>query len=610
MPSSSRLLSLGALALSSSLARPALATTQYTVVNSFAGQDFFNNFAFSTEADPTHGFVQYVDQATAQSLGLINVTPSGSVYIGVDHISTLSPSDQGRKSVRITSNVGFDQGLLIADIQHMPGSICGVWPAFWTTGNQWPEDGEIDIIEGVNQQATNEMVLHTQGQCTITNPKQTGTLTSADCSLSSGTTGCVVQGTANTYGTGFNSINGGVYALLWTDEAIKIWFFPRSAIPESITSGNPNPDEFGTPLADFEGTCDIGKEFQTQKLVFDTTFCGDWAGGVYGSSGCPMSQPNNAVGSCVDYVASNPSAFTEAYWEINSIKIYQQTNNSAPSSSALASRTVASSAVASSVPADAGSSTPAAVTPFSSTAAASSKETATTVIVTSYVDVCPEGFTTKTITHTATYCPEEVTSGIAPGFTTKTTVCTACGPAPTTVTLTVPASSVTATATPAATSFTSAQAVPGSATTFVSVPVPTGSGSTGSGSTGSGAGSSSASGSASGSAPSSGSSSGSSGYGSGASSSVAVPPVVSPSAPAGSAPYPASNGTASSPSGAAPVASGWGSASKTGAAGVGSVATPSSKSSSSVPPVFTGAANKVSAGLTGAVAAVALALLA
>lgn len=91
----------------------------------------------------TSRYVQYVDQATAQSLGLINVTSSGSVYIGVDHTSTLSPSDQGRKSVRITSNVAFDHGLLVADIQHMPGSICGVWPAFWTTGNQWPQDGEI-----------------------------------------------------------------------------------------------------------------------------------------------------------------------------------------------------------------------------------------------------------------------------------------------------------------------------------------------------------------------------------------------------------------------------------------------------------------------------------
>lgn len=35
----------------------------------------------------------------------------------------------GRKSVRITSQKSWTHALFISDIVHMPGGICGTWPA-------------------------------------------------------------------------------------------------------------------------------------------------------------------------------------------------------------------------------------------------------------------------------------------------------------------------------------------------------------------------------------------------------------------------------------------------------------------------------------------------
>lgn len=37
---------------------------------------------------------------------------------------------------------------------------------------------------------------------------------------------------------------------------------------------NPNPDEFGTPVANFEGSCNIDEHFSNMQLIFNIDFCG------------------------------------------------------------------------------------------------------------------------------------------------------------------------------------------------------------------------------------------------------------------------------------------------------------------------------------------------
>lgn len=293
----------------------------YTLVNTFDKTNFLDEFDFFTAADPTNGFVQYISQSVAENDDLVRYE-NNQIYIGVDY-TTQNPIG-GRNSVRVSSSQTYTKGLFIADIEHMPGGICGTWPAFWSFGPNWPRSGEIDIIEGVNSATTDTITLHTSPGCTVNNYNSAaGTMTlETDCSAGNSNDGCGVSTTnTNAYGEGFNAVGGGVYAMQWASTGIYVWFFQRGQIPSDITNGYPNTPSWGTPMATFSGSgCDFDTAFQNHNLVFDTTFCGDWAGqdSVWGSSSCSRLAPT-----CSDYVANNPAAFTEAYWLINSVKVYQ-----------------------------------------------------------------------------------------------------------------------------------------------------------------------------------------------------------------------------------------------------------------------------------------------
>ncbi|KAH0431262.1 hypothetical protein KCU90_g5820, partial [Aureobasidium melanogenum] len=180
--------------------------------------------------------------------------------------------------------------------------------------------------EGVNMASTNQIAAHTAPNCTMKFQNQTGWANGYDCAVSTGgAAGCATGSNDQTgYGDGFNANGGGVYAMQWTSEFMKVWFFPRNAIPASISSGSPSPAlDFGTPVGNFDGgSCDIDSHFINHRMIFDTTFCGDWAGSVYSSASCPLA--SSGGNGCVDYVAGNPSAFTEAYWEVNYIKFFDE----------------------------------------------------------------------------------------------------------------------------------------------------------------------------------------------------------------------------------------------------------------------------------------------
>lgn len=307
-----------------SLAGSALAGAVYTLDDSIVGEDFYSSFNFEAIPDPTDGRVTYVDQSTAQMLNLTYAT-SDTFIMRADDTTVLTASGPGRNSVRIRSNNQYTQHVVVFDMLHMPEG-CGTWPAVWETDeSNWPDGGEVDIVEGVNNVEPNQSTLHTSPNCTMpANITQLGTAVETDCDTAAdGNAGCGVQLTEdyNSFGPGFNSIGGGWYAMERTDSYIAVWFWERDddSAPSDATSGAGTIDttSWGTPAAYFPNTdCDLATHFDANNIIINLTFCGDWAGNaaVYAASGCPSD--------CVTYVDSNPTAFTNAYFQFSSINIY------------------------------------------------------------------------------------------------------------------------------------------------------------------------------------------------------------------------------------------------------------------------------------------------
>ncbi|KAF9232412.1 glycoside hydrolase family 16 protein [Melanogaster broomeanus] len=304
----------------------------YSRTSNLVGQRFLNAFTWQAIDDPTHGRVNYVSQAAAQADGLVQVS-GNQVILRADSTTTLDASGPGRNSFRLQSNAQYTTHVAIFDIAHMPQG-CGTWPAvcdiltcyFQEVGANWPNEGEVDIVEGVNDQSPNLSSLHTSPGCTMpSSTSMTGTNqggTNCDVYATSDT-GCGVASTdASSYGPPFNNAGGGWYAIERTSSFIKIYFWERgsSSVPSDVSHPGHSVDtsNWGTPVAYYPDTyCDFSTHLGPHNIIINLTFCGDWAGNsdVYAASGCPST--------CVDYVNNNPSAFTGAFFEFNSLNIYQ-----------------------------------------------------------------------------------------------------------------------------------------------------------------------------------------------------------------------------------------------------------------------------------------------
>jgi hypothetical protein len=100
----------------------------FNLIQSYQGLDFFDReFTLYEGFDPTFGYVDYVNLATAEQYGLINLTEVGNTGVarwGVDTTATLDPNaNLGRRSIRLQSVKAYTHGLFILDVAHLPGNV-------------------------------------------------------------------------------------------------------------------------------------------------------------------------------------------------------------------------------------------------------------------------------------------------------------------------------------------------------------------------------------------------------------------------------------------------------------------------------------------------------
>lgn len=128
--------------------------------------------------------------------------------------------------------------------------------------------------------------------------------------------GCGVSDPRQTsFGVGFNQAGGGVYAMQWTSEYIRIWHWARADVPADVTTKQPNPGNWGLPAAQLGvGNCTIDQHFQSHKIIFDTTFCGEYAGNpyVWKTNDANSCEATTGLATCDNFVANEPAAFEEA----------------------------------------------------------------------------------------------------------------------------------------------------------------------------------------------------------------------------------------------------------------------------------------------------------
>ncbi|KAI0024534.1 glycoside hydrolase family 16 protein [Xylariomycetidae sp. FL0641] len=301
---------------------PNYSKLSYSLQDTYSGTSFFDNFDYFTGYDPAQGFVHYVPREQAESLNLTYASESSAI-LKVD--TSVGPSSNpdastGRFSVRVSSKTQYDSGLFIFDVKHTPYG-CGTWPALWLVDEtDWPANGEIDVMEAANKaEDGNQMTLHTSEGCNMggVKRKMTGTSLHGTCANTTNeNAGCGVQGDVQSYGEAYNSNNGGIMALEWRDAGIRVWEFARGSVPTDLANKSPDPSTWGPASADFPGTdCDIGSHFKNQSIIANIDLCGQFAGNLYASSGCPSD--------CTTYVANNPDAFTNAFWEFGSFEVYK-----------------------------------------------------------------------------------------------------------------------------------------------------------------------------------------------------------------------------------------------------------------------------------------------
>ena len=177
----------------------------------------------------------------------------------------------------------------------------------------------------------NQYTFHTGANQECNIPKQapivnggpafTRTVMNTNCSSSpssnTGHGGAAFLDTSNSsFGQGFANAGGGVFALLWNNDGLRILHFELQSIPSDVNSGDPDPDSWPTPNAILSAdNCTIVSFFSPQTLIIDITLCGGWENSDYPYSGCP--------GTCTQQVTTGSNYFSAYLMNFLLVMLYR-----------------------------------------------------------------------------------------------------------------------------------------------------------------------------------------------------------------------------------------------------------------------------------------------
>lgn len=334
------------------------------------------------EYDPTGGNVKYINELKDDYTGENLISINNNLLklelgdpVQDKTITDFLHQDESNKvypSIRLTSKNSFHnnkQHLFILKAKLPFGK--SLWPAWWLTGTdngeqsslnkKWPTNGEIDVIELVNEESQFKNVLHMCKSCNSqwkNGPKMNGNNKWGNILDCEGqyNSGCSTDGDTNVFQnlTTFENQLGGVFACYWNPKKqsnVKIndndtvdilgtikfyyWDYHEKNLDKNNGPLSKNPDQSKweddlltevrywkgeTEETDFnckENGTNTNCNFNNLKMVFNTTVCGDWAGNVFETdSGDPKA-------ACLNYIKDS-TEIKKSFWEISYIAAFDK----------------------------------------------------------------------------------------------------------------------------------------------------------------------------------------------------------------------------------------------------------------------------------------------
>jgi hypothetical protein len=208
-----------------------------------------------------------------------NVHQDGNGNLDITALGSGSSWTSGRIQTS-TANVGAPAGgelEVTASIQQPnPASGLGYWPAFWMLGpGQWPENGEMDILEDVNSLSDRSGTIHCGtdpgGPCNEPNGIGSGLAACGGC-----------QTGFHTYSIIVNRTNTAAESISWLVDGTQVF----------------NVNENQVPTATWQAAFD-----HNMSIIFDLAMGGGFPNGVCGCTS-PDASTSSGGTMAVQYVAA------------------------------------------------------------------------------------------------------------------------------------------------------------------------------------------------------------------------------------------------------------------------------------------------------------------